>query len=222
VKLEDFERRADELLDLANRVLGTSKMSDWGNEWVDTELFGNFRASSLSFLRNVFGSDHPYFQEFESRVGKAVPSDAQIGKGILTAARGEVVGGWVQTATGIVSASIFSDFLEMSEHLLAEGYKDAAAVMVGSVLEEHLRQVARKHGVPAEIIVKGKSTPKKADVLNADLVKAAVYNLLEQKTVTAWLDLRNKAAHGRYGEYAKEQVEQLLQGVTQFMVRVPV
>ncbi|AIY39887.1 hypothetical protein LT85_0727 [Collimonas arenae] len=43
--------------------------------------------------------------------------------------------------------------------------------------------------------------------------------MLDQKSVTAWLDLRNKAAHGKYSEYTKEQVEVMCQGVVNFMAR---
>jgi hypothetical protein len=53
------------------------------------------------------------------------------------------------------------------------------------------------------------------------LVKAGAYSILDQKSVTAWLDLRNKAAHGRYAEYQKEQVALLIDSVRNFMVRHP-
>ena len=43
---------------------------------------------------------------------------------------------------------------------------------------------------------------------------------MDQKKITAWLDLRNKAAHGKYGEYNTDQVRQMLLGVTEFMARV--
>ncbi len=36
----------------------------------------------------------------------------------------------------LLQADIFANFLEMSEHLLKEGYKDPAAVIIGSVLED--------------------------------------------------------------------------------------
>ena len=52
------------------------------------------------------------------------------------------------------------------------------------------------------------------------LPKNSVYNKLDQKNVTAWLDLRNKAAHGKYQEYTKEQVSLMLQSLSDFMVRV--
>ena len=39
-----------------------------------------------------------------------------------------------------------NDFLDMAYHLLENDYKDASAVMIGSVLEEHLRQLCNKFG----------------------------------------------------------------------------
>lgn len=61
--------------------------------------------------------------------------------------------------------------------------------------------------------------PKKADTLNADLVKAGAYNILDQKSVTSWLDLRNKAAHGNYSDHTQEQVNLMLQGTLEFIGR---
>ena len=37
---------------------------------------------------------------------------------------------------------------------------------------------------------------------------------------TAWLDLRNKAAHAQYGEYNHDQVQNLLIGVREFAARI--
>ena len=105
----------------------------------------------------------------------------------------------------------------MAEHLLSEGYKDAAAVIIGSTLEEHLRKLCVKNGIPLDAAER----PKKADALNAELAVQSVYSKLDQKSITAWLDLRNKAAHGKYGEYSKEQVGLLIQGVRDFMARLP-
>jgi hypothetical protein len=39
--------------------------------------------------------------------------------------------------------------------------------------------------------------------------------------VTAWLDLRNKAAYGEYGEYDHERVAALIRDVREFMIRNP-
>jgi hypothetical protein len=141
------------------------------------------------------------------------------GLGILNAVSKEIEGGWLFTIRTLVSADIFSDFLEMADHLLKEGYKDPAAVMIGSVLEEHLRQLCNKNDIDVEFEKNGDLIPKKADRLNSELAKEGVYNALDQKSVTSWLDLRNKAAHGKYSEYEKEQVLLMSDGVTNFISR---
>ena len=63
--------------------------------------------------------------------------------------------------------------------------------------------------------------PKKADRLNADLSSSNVYSKLDQKNVTAWLDHRNKAAHGLYDQCAPEQVVLLVSGIRDFITRNP-
>ena len=123
---------------------------------------------------------------------------------------------------GLVTAEVFADYMEMAEYLLESGYKDPAAVIAGSTLEEHLRQLCRKNGIPIVRQKDGKDVPLKADQLNSNLTKAEVYSTLDQKQVTAWLDLRNKAAHGEYGEYNADQVKGMITGITEFMARVAV
>jgi len=137
--------------------------------------------------------------------------------GVVRALCEDYVGGYMQTVEELVHAGVFDDFLDMAHELLAKGYKDPAAVLGGSVLEEHLRKLASRAGVAISVGDK----PKKSDLLNADLVKASVYNVLEQKGVTAWLDLRNKAAHGHFEDYDSAHVDLMLQGVRGFLTRHP-
>jgi hypothetical protein len=93
--------------------------------------------------------------------------------------------------------------------------------MAGGVLESHLHQLAIKHNIDLEIVVNSDVKPKKANQLNAELTKKDVYNLLEQKNITAWLDLRNKAAHANYEEYTKDHVSIMLLGLRGFITRYP-
>lgn len=136
--------------------------------------------------------------------------------GILRALRADYVAGNLQSVIEIVHADIFADFLDMADYLLQQGYKDAAAVLVGSVLEEHLRKLAPKNGIA---VIQSGGAPKKANLVNSELAGAAAYSKLDQKSVTAWLDLRNKPAHGKYAEYTNEQVALTLQGVRDFAAR---
>ena len=76
-------------------------------------------------------------------------------------------------------------------------------------------------GAKAGLEVEQNGVPKKADLLNSELTKQQVYSKLDQKNVTAWLGLRNDAAHGNYDAYGKEQVGLLIAGVRDFISRVP-
>jgi hypothetical protein len=121
------------------------------------------------------------------------------------------------TVTELLHAEVFGDFLDMAQHLLEEGYKDPAAVLVGGVLEEHLRKLCAKHGLSTS----HGAHPKKADTMNAELAAVSAYSKTDQKNVTAWLGLRNDAAHGHYGAFKAEQVALLIQSVRDFITRVP-
>ncbi len=216
-KLGDLENRVQQLIEKGQQTQGTRKNSGDGRDYVENRPFSEFRAASLSFLERTFGSRHQFTLEFSEKVTQLYPDHVEDGLGILAAAKNEIQGGWLFTTKEIVSAEILSDFIEMAICLLGEQCKEAAAVMGGSVLEEHLRQLCNKHG---KIVRSGKSVPKKADSLNSELASANIYTKLDQKSVTAWLDLRNKAAHGEYSEYSTEQVELMLNGVTDFIARI--
>lgn len=219
MKIEAIKKRINELIELAQNVLSTTFSTRSGWEFVSSEKFSELRSASLSFLNSTFGSDHPFYKEFDKKATASKPEDTKHALGILQAVKQELDGGWVFTVKGLVSAEIFSDFLEMSNYLLFENYKDPAAVMIGSVLEEHLRHLCGKSGISIEIVKDGKPIPKKADLLNSELSASDIYNKLDQKSITSWLDLRNKAAHGKYSDYSKEQVEIMYQGVINFIGR---
>lgn len=217
--LREFQTRANQLVQQFDTVIATKFTTRTNQTFVEPGAFRGARSAALSFLKATFGCDHPYYTEFDKLDSTGFAHAAGC-KQILVAARDEIAGGWTASVRGLITAEVFSDFLDMARHFLDENYKDAAAVMIGSVLEEHLRQLCIRQGLPIEFTsVKGDGAPKKADVLNADLVKAGVYNKLDQKQVTALLDLRNKAAHGHYDEYTHQQVELMYQQAVDFMAR---
>jgi hypothetical protein len=135
--------------------------------------------------------------------------------GVLKSLRADYAAGRMQTFQERVHSDLFSDFLEMTEYLLEdEGLKDPAAVLAGGVLEEHLRQLCAKHSV---------ALPSKPtlDAMNTELKKQGVYGGNEQKQVTAWVAIRNSAAHAKYGDYTAEQVRLMVQGIRQFISTYP-
>lgn len=208
----------DRVLDKWSEFKGRSKYSDCSDLPDDeiTEMItlidatitrltqdGSRYRENARTLINHYGTDSPF-------TVKSLP-------GILKALRIDYEAGHLQSIQELIHADMFSDFLEMAEYLLQEGFKDPSAVLIGGVLEEHIRKLCIKAGVPIED--NGKT--KKADRMNSDLANSGVYSKLDQKSVTSWLDLRNKAAHGKYSEYTHDQVSLLLQSIRDFIIRNP-
>jgi hypothetical protein len=124
--------------------------------------------------------------------------------------------GQLSNIRAILQADIFSDFLEMAEHLLERGYKDAAAVLIGAVLEDTLRKLASNLGIPLQT---DNGKPKTIEPLNIELAKEGLYDKLIQKQVTTWADLRNKAAHGEFDKYDIKMVRMMLIFVQDFCTK---
>ena len=138
----------------------------------------------------------------------------------LRALRDDIAQDRIASVLELAHADVFSDFLDMAQYLLDDGgFKDPAAVIAGSSLEAHLRALCDKHGIATK---DANDKPKKADTLNQELDKAGAYtSKLDLKNVTAWLALRNDAAHGHYAKYLGPQVGLLIASVRDFMTRYP-
>jgi hypothetical protein len=138
---------------------------------------------------------------------------------VLRAFRDDAAAGFLAELEASINARVFSDFLDMAEHVLAEVHRTPAAVVAGFTLEEHLRKMCGAAGVA---LTHPDGSPKKADLLNAELAKAGAYpTKTEGKDVTAWLGRRNDAAHGHHDRYSEEQVRLMIEGVRNFISRHP-
>jgi hypothetical protein len=197
----------------------SGKRNEYGGIEIDYSKMNAFRTSAKSMILHLFDKDHPYYTAFSNVTRDRYSSNLDAGIAIIENIKIEIENDWVSSIKSIVSAEIFSDFLEMAKHLLDNDYKDASAVMIGGVLEEHLRQLCNKNRIDTEYEKDGKMIPMKADRMNSELAKAGVYNKLDQKNITAQLDLRNNAAHANYGEYGKSQVSLMYDYVFNFITR---
>ncbi|GAA0473982.1 hypothetical protein [Streptomyces olivaceiscleroticus] len=158
-----------------------------------------------------------YVKQLDDARRRAQPHRLRVVRNVALGLRDDLVAGWVESVVELVHADTYRDYLEMAEGLLSKNYKDAAAVIAGTSLEVHVRALCVKNNVPTTVA----GRPKKADTMNTDLKRASVYDGLQQKEVTAWMDLRNKAAHGNYGDYDRDQVRRLIDGVENFMRKFP-
>lgn len=175
----------------------------------------------LAVIERIAGSGSVYYKR-ASEIGNTSnirSSHAQLAQqiGVARALLSDMRNGLTKSLEEIVHGEVFGDFLEMADYLNSNGYKDAAAVIAGSTLEVHLKQLSLKFGVALD----SGGKPKKADTLNSELKKANAYSGLDQKNVTAWLGLRNSAAHGDYAKYDSARVALLISSIRDFVTRNP-
>lgn len=213
-----FEMQLEEVISEHEAATAKSKYDSASDVLSDVDV-RDLQTRCLAAIDRAAGKNSVYCQRIaaiEETVNHAWGHLAQhigVAKSLLS----DIRNGYLKSLEEIIHGDIFSDYLEMAKHLVDSGYKDAAAVIAGSTLEAHLKQLCAKHGVPTSL----GTTPKKADTINADLVKAGAYSKLDQKNVTAWLGLRNDAAHGNYAAYDKSQVDLLISSVRDFITRNP-
>jgi len=212
-------KRIDELTAMGQNAL--NNLCERNSEHVNSGGVG-FKTGGLCFIQKIYGIDHSHYKRFD-RLGY-VKSVVAIKDGIeiLNVIRQEIEGDWLLSIKSIVSANLFFDFLEMAQHLLSKDYKDAAAVIIGSVLEKHLTELCLANNIELINSDTKKGKYKKIDQLNTDLTKNEVYGQLENKNVTAFLQLRNYAAHGKYEKFKNVDVENMYNGVLNFLTSNPI
>lgn len=212
-----FETQLEALLAEYSDRRANSKWDD-GSDMPESDV-RDLQTRCFATIIRAAGKDSIYYEQ-AIQIGQTADHVHNHLAGQMGAAKSllsDIKNGYLKSLEEIIHGDVFGDFLEMADHLTDSGYKDAGAVTAGSTLEAHLRQLCIKFSVP--ISASGK--PKKADTINADLVKAGAYAKLDQKNVTAWLGLRNDAAHGNYAAYDAKQVKLLVSSIRDFITRHP-
>jgi len=173
--------------------------------------------SARNLMLNFVGTDTTHCQAFEKLYADwgddyFEPDIDQTKEmvGILEATRDDIAAGFMFKRDLLISAANFGDILEQAEHLLSSDYKNAAAVLIGAVLEGTLRRLCERRELPYT----AKDT---MEPLNVKLAKDGAYESMTQKMITTWGDLRNKAAHGHFEKYTDAEVRQMLQWVSGFV-----
>ena len=215
-------QQLDTLVDEYNSFLARSKHDDCSDVMSETKAI-EITTRACAAIERVTPVGSAYRRQIEDILTQKAYVQYKVVRlvGVLQALSADVKAGYLRSFEELVHGELFGDFLDMAQHLVDSGYKDAAAVIAGSSLEGHLRQLAKKSTVDTARTTASGEVPKTADLLNSDLAKAGAYSVMDQKNVTAWLDLRNKAAHGKYAEYENGQVKIMIDGIRDFLTRVP-
>jgi hypothetical protein len=211
----------DKLIGLGNELMkyGMSNPGEMEDEKI--KEFTTWTTRTGEFINRLYKKDSQYvlaFNQFRALMrmtnlhSNSYATLLEV-TGALEGIKYELQNGLLSDIQKLLQADIFSDFLEMGEHLLKEGYKDAAAVIIGSVLEDTLRKLADSNGIKT---TNDKGKFLTIEPLNIELATKNIDNKLIQKQITSWADLRNNAAHGHYDKYDSKQVEMMFLFVQTF------
>jgi hypothetical protein len=170
----------------------------------------------LTLVQIVRGRDDAVSTALQRRIHNAIESGSHSDPSLISAlsgiARGllnDLEAGFLPDFTMRIRSDVEGDLLAQAHRLLEEDHlKDPAAMLVGAVLEDALRQLCRKHGV-----AEGDGIEK----MNVPLRQAGAYGLPQGQQITAWAAIRNKADHARFADYTDSEVRVMHQGVAGFI-----
>lgn len=194
----------------------------FGEIEVLSEQFYSFRTRFLSLVqllstRNLsINSMVSEVQNLDNMVSNAMKL-----RGYLSGLKDDYEAGMLEDLTELIEANIAADYLGQAEQLLVEGQPGKndhvpAAVLSGSILEKNLRVLCGR-AIPEISTLKANGEPKTMNILIDDLRKANVFNELKAKQLRSWADIRNAAAHGEFEKFGRQDVEQMLVGVRNFL-----
>jgi len=189
---------------------------------VNWQRFVTWRTTSVTLLTQVLPQEHAH--------RKAVDGFAQIsneksklewGISFLKGIEDDFKNGFLGSLSAVIEAEVAADYMGQAEHLLAEGQTGKfdhvpAAVLCGAVLEKALRTLCGEQQPPISTATSG-GEPKTLNPLIDDLKKAGVFNEAKAKQLRAWAAIRNHAAHGQFDQFNRKDVEQMIQGINNFL-----
>lgn len=180
-------------------------------EKVDSDALSEWQVKAKNLLVKACGADSEHYKEFV-KTEKPVGYDSSFSiykrvRSVFRAAKEDFEGGYLCSVKSLVQAEVFNSELEQATELLSKGYKLAAAVIAGVVLETGIREICDRHSITHAIL----------DKMNSDLAQKGVYNKLQQKRITALADIRNSAAHGKPEEFSDEDVSAMIRDVESFL-----
>jgi len=211
-----LKKRFDELYEQMEEVNKTKKLSHsemMGSfENVDENAFLELTVKVKNLIVKASGENSQHFKELiksEEKISwSGSYSKFKAFRTIFLATKEDFEGGYLSSYKSIVQAEVFDTELEQAQELLNSGYYVAAAIIACVVLETTLRELCDREDIQYS----------KLDKMNSDLAKAGVYNKIVQKQITVHAGIRNSAAHGNKNEFTKEDVEQMLPAIEQFLV----
>ena len=184
--------------------------------------YGTFVTNVENLARNILDANHlNQFLEKIRRAESEHPIDIHFGLifGYLKGLKIDYESGMLDGLYKVIETNITYDYMSQAEQLL-EGYNHQydhvpAAVLAGAVLEDALRRLCQRQNPPIDTETNGK--PKTLDPLITDLQTNKVINKAKAAQLRSWAQIRNAAAHGRFEEFNRSQVDEMIPSIKNFL-----
>ncbi len=217
---DELITQATAIITMGEKVLATETSDSQSKSLVNEIKFHDFRITTLSYLGRVFGEISTYYESFRTEVTHHTASRTRRGIGILTAARRELQGDWLETTSGAITRDILIDMLRLARMQFDQGNHCAAAVIAGAILEKQLRSLCLARGIAIHNEIQGKAVPKKGLQLTGEAYKKKLYDRQDNKAVISWLELCDAAAQGTVEAIDGGQVKNMLNEMQAFLTKI--
>jgi len=224
---ETYLKRLDELISRGEEIIKDVHIARGmycaEQEYINEHAANTWRTNCFNLLSQIKPKDDYSFVSMNSSPETMeYPKDrAEKVLSFIQAIKDDFAQGFLDSISEQIEASLICDYMGMAESLLNDsdakkGGTDhiPAAVLAGATLEHALRTLCDRN----EISTKKNATEfKTLNPLIDDLKAADVFNELKAKQLRAWADIRNAAAHGRFNDFKRDDVVNMIAGVNQFL-----
>jgi hypothetical protein len=141
--------------------------------------------------------------------------------GFMMAFKASYQRGWLESLINRIEINIAADYMSQAEALLGQGGNGQydhvpAAVLAGAVLEENLRALCLRQNPPISVTYP-RGDPKAMNQLIQDLQVNQVIDKTKAELLKYCAKIRNSAAHGHPQDFTKQDVENVLRAIQQFL-----
>ena len=211
----EVESRID-LLIQQGREVEASQYPEHSLWKVRIEPFNVWRVRCLDYLKRLLNPESEYVPGFKeaTKYGGNGPYLSMVvtGIGLLEVLKQDVNSGYMQSYRQLVEADLLGGLMGQAEHLLEMGYLVAAAAVAGAGLQQHLEELAKRHGLK----VQNRET---LDSLADKLLQANVLDGIVRRQLSLFAGVRNAADHGQTDELTKENVDSMVRGAVDFLAK---
>jgi predicted unusual protein kinase regulating ubiquinone biosynthesis (AarF/ABC1/UbiB family) len=183
--------------------------------------YADFNAMCLAVVDRVTGRHDAYYEralrEIEQCGSFTSIELAQVLHGLVRSLKRDIDEGWLATFREIEHADVYNDLLDSADRQASQGQIGPALIVIRSVLEGHLRQLAVKYDIALTVDPVDPDDPKQRTTpqhVNDELAQVA-YGQAEHKSVGIWL------RQGAQANPNRERTIDLATQVRNFIAKYP-